>query len=325
MPMIDKPLEELKVYGGINPVPKDFDEFWDAQLEKIHAFKSTYKVEKYPNFSVKGAVVERLTFIAPDGSSINTRIARPDDDKKHPVIFRFHGKNCRMDRVDFDFAYVMSGFVVAFLDCRSQPGLSEDATDRGIFGQCGLITRGLNKGRDYLYYKDVFLDVVQFVDIIKSMPYADCDKMYAHGGSQGGALTVICGALCPEIKALAPVVPFLSDYKRVYEIDLMKDAYSELNDYIRNYCPEDNEERTKMWTTLGYIDIQNFAKRIKGEVMWYVGLMDTICPPSTQFACYNKITSKKQMIIYTNYGHETDEKSQERLFMFITTHPSLNK
>ena len=32
--------------------------------------------------------------------------------------------------------------------------------------------------------------------------------------------------------------------------------------------------------------------------------MDTVCPPSTQFAVYNKIKSNKRMLIYPDYGHE---------------------
>ena len=32
--------------------------------------------------------------------------------------------------------------------------------------------------------------------------------------------------------------------------------------------------------------------------------MDTICPPSTQFAAYNKITAPKEMAIYPDFGHE---------------------
>ena len=35
-----------------------------------------------------------------------------------------------------------------------------------------------------------------------------------------------------------------------------------------------------------------------------VGLMDTICPPSTQFAAYNKITAPKRLEIYPDFGHE---------------------
>lgn len=34
------------------------------------------------------------------------------------------------------------------------------------------------------------------------------------------------------------------------------------------------------------------------------GLRDTICPPSTQYAAYNKINSKKAIIRYPDYGHE---------------------
>ena len=55
---------------------------------------------------------------------------------------------------------------------------------------------------------------------------------------------------------------------------------------------------------LGYIDAQFLAPRIRGEILMAVGLMDTVCPPSTQFAAYNKITSKKDLVIYPDYGHE---------------------
>ena len=32
--------------------------------------------------------------------------------------------------------------------------------------------------------------------------------------------------------------------------------------------------------------------------------MDTVCPPSTQFAAYNKIEAKKDILIYPDYAHE---------------------
>jgi cephalosporin-C deacetylase len=51
-------------------------------------------------------------------------------------------------------------------------------------------------------------------------------------------------------------------------------------------------------------DVQNLVCRIKGEVLFGTGLMDTVCPPSTQFAAYNKIRSHKQMLIYPDYAHE---------------------
>lgn len=32
--------------------------------------------------------------------------------------------------------------------------------------------------------------------------------------------------------------------------------------------------------------------------------MDTVCPPSTQFAAYNKIKSTKKLEIFPDFGHE---------------------
>ena len=48
-----------------------------------------------------------------------------------------------------------------------------------------------------------------------------------------------------------------------------------------------------------------------------VGLMDTVCPPSTQFAAYNKIVAPKEMVIYPDYGHEGLPGWSDRVFQFL--------
>jgi cephalosporin-C deacetylase len=47
------------------------------------------------------------------------------------------------------------------------------------------------------------------------------------------------------------------------------------------------------------------------------GLMDTICPPSTQFAAYNKITSPKKMVIYPDFGHEGLPGSSDIIYEYM--------
>ena len=47
------------------------------------------------------------------------------------------------------------------------------------------------------------------------------------------------------------------------------------------------------------------------------GYMDTICPPSTQFASYNKISATKFMDIYPDYGHEDLPECEDRIFKFL--------
>jgi cephalosporin-C deacetylase len=52
-------------------------------------------------------------------------------------------------------------------------------------------------------------------------------------------------------------------------------------------------------------------------VLMSVGLMDTVCPPSTQFAAYNKITAKKQLAIYPDFGHENLPGATDRNMQFF--------
>ncbi len=99
-------------------------------------------------------------------------------------------------------------------------------------------------------------------------------------------------------------------------MDLAKDAYNELRDFFRHSDPIHAREE-EVYTRLGYIDVQHLAERIQGEVLMGTGLMDTICPPSTQFAAYNKIKAPKQMVIYPDYGHEGLPGMNDRFFQFM--------
>lgn len=67
------------------------------------------------------------------------------------------------------------------------------------------------------------------------------------------------------------------------------------------------KRKKKIFLRLGYIDTQNFAGNIRVEVMFVACLADCNCPLETQFAVYavyNKIESKKEMIVYPDFGHE---------------------
>ena len=131
----------------------------------------------------------------------------------------------------------------------------------------------------------------------------DPTRVGATGGSQGGGLTLACASLEPRISRAAPIFPFLSDYQRVWEMDLAKGAYQELQDYFRRFDPR-HEREQEVFERLGYIDVHNLSDRIRANTLMLTGLMDTVCPPSTQFAAYNAIGAPKDMVIYPDFGHE---------------------
>ena len=149
-----------------------------------------------------------------------------------------------------------------------------------------------------------------------SLDYVDETRVGVYGGSQGGALSIACAALVPSVKICAPTYPYLSDYKRVWVMDLNKSAYEGLRYYFRYFDPR-HEREDEIFTKLGYIDIQHLAPRIKAKVRMATALMDTTCPPSTQFAAYNKMTCEKEMVLYPDYTHEVLSDDEDLLFMYF--------
>jgi cephalosporin-C deacetylase len=321
MPLtFDFPLDQLKTYLGINPRPHDFDDFWEKGLNEMRSINP--QVNLVPaKFQAPDVECFHLYFTGVGGARVHAKLLRPYGiTSPHPAILMFHGYGGNSGEWSEKLGYVAQGFIIAALDCRGQSGLSEDAG--GVAGNTlnGHIIRGLEdalKGEsEKLLFRQIFLDTAQLAAIVMEMPMVDLERVGATGPSQGGALTIACAALEPRIKRAVPVYPFLSDYKRVWEIDQARDAYKELQEFFRFFDPKHEREKD-VFENLGYIDIQNLTCRIRAEVLWGIGLMDTICPPSSQFAAYNKITSKKSMVIYPDFGHEDLPGFPDQIFQFF--------
>jgi cephalosporin-C deacetylase len=317
MPLVDMPIEELKKYNGTNPKPADFDVFWDKSLEEMEEINPDVELVK-ADFQVSFAECYHMYFTGVGGARIHAKLLKPKNiSGKNPAVLRFHGYHANSGDWFFHLPYVAMGYTVAALDCRGQGGLSQDLG--GVTGTTvrGHIIRGIDDVPEKLLYRQIFLDTAEMAKIVMAMPEVDEERVGALGGSQGGGLTLACASLVPQIKKVAPNCPFICDYKRVWDMDLAKDAYDELKQYFRRHDPLHKRE-DEIFNKLGYIDVQNLVHRIKGEVIIAVGLMDTICPPSTQFAAYNKITSKKSLAIYPDFGHEDYPGHNDTVLEFMS-------
>ena len=317
MPLsFDMPYDQLLIYQGTNPRPADFDEYWDNSLAELEA--TDPQPELVPaEFQTDFADCFDLYYTGLGGARIHAKLLRPKRaDEPHPAVLMFHGYSGSAGDWFDKLGYVAQGYTVAAMDCRGQGGLSEDKG--GVFGWTlrGHIVRGLSDTPDKLLYRYIFLDTAQLARVVMEMPDVDAARVGATGGSQGGGLTLACVALEPRIKLAAPVFPFLSDYRRVWQKELAKNAYLELDEYFRRFDPL-HECEEEIFTKLGYIDVQHLAPRIRAEVLMAVGLMDQVCPPSTQFAAYNKITSKKSLRVYPDFQHENLPGNSDAIFQFM--------
>ena len=309
-------LERLKTYMGVNPRPDDFDEFWDASLAEMRAIDPCAEFKPY-DYPSKIADLYELTFTSTKGARIYAKVVKPKGiTGKIPAVLKFHGLSGDSGDWLGLLNLASQGFLVAAMDCRGQGGKSIDVGGTIGTTHTTQFVRGLDGRPEDLHYRDVFLDTAMLARVIMSLDYVDETRVAATGGSQGGGLSLACAALVPEIKLCAPVFPYLSDYKRVFDMDLNKGAYEGLKYYFRHFDPR-HERENEIFTKLGYIDIQHLAPRIKAKVMMGTGLMDTTCPPSTQFAAYNKITSEKSVVIYPDFGHEGLKGHDDIIFRFL--------
>ena len=303
MPALDMPLEKLQTYMGTNPCPEDMDDFWDQGLAEMYAADPK---PVFTPFDLGSACCDAfdLTFTAVDGAKIHARLLKP----KHiadqvPAVIEFHGLGGFSQDWAEMLIYASQGFVSVSMDARGQGGSSEDPGGYAgtTFGE--PFVRGLDGTPERMYTRNLFLDTAMLVRIVMELSYVDASRVGVFGNSQGGGLALACASLMPKIKLCAAQNPYMCDYQRVWEMDLCPNAYNALRLYMRIFDPR-HQRPEEIFTKLGYVDVQHLTKRIRAKVLMATGLMDTTCPPSSQFAAYNKIVSEKEMMLYPNFGHE---------------------
>lgn len=320
MPLVDKPLAELFRYQGRNPRPDDFDAYWTGALRELQETDPRPQLRPAGESPSRHAECFDLWFTGVGGARLYAKYIRPKNapsDRRHPAVLRFHGYSGNSGPWAEKLCWPLEGFCYAAMDCRGQGGRSEDIVPVTGTTWRGHLIRGLDDPDPRkLAYRQIFLDTVQLARVVMGFAEVDPDRLGTFGGSQGGGLALACAALEPRIRRVAPVMPFLCDYQRIWEMDQARDVTEELRYYFRIFDPLHVRE-LEIFTKLGYIDCQHLAPRIRGEVLMQTGLMDTICPPSTQFAAYNKVTSPKNVLVYPDYAHEMMPGDLDRMLEFM--------
>ncbi|MFC6323952.1 acetylxylan esterase [Companilactobacillus baiquanensis] len=295
------PLEDMKTYRGRQEVPNNFDKFWDDQINNLNS-SPEYKLTPQ-DFNLPNVDCYELTFKGTNNSTIYAKCIFPKNKKDCPVVFTFHGYMGQSLDWSVLLQYPAAGLGVVMMDVRGQSGQSQDNTKFRGNTIKGQIIRGAIDGPDHLFFKDVYLDVYQIVEIISKQSFVDENKLYSYGASQGGALSLVAAALNKKISLTVVIYPFLSDFKRILELGDQNEPYNELFRYFKFSDPFHTTEK-EILNTLSYIDVKNMAHRIQNPVKLITGLDDNICFPSTQFAMFNRLTCDKEMFTLPEYGHE---------------------
>lgn len=270
----------------------DFDEFWQRTLDELAAVVPEYSMTEEKDKSNKGGKVYRVKMKSLGGVEVQGYLTMPAKaSKKHtmPMLVHYMGYGSKpwhaepyegMERIEF------------VLSTRGQ-GLNEPTNTYGDWAVYGL------GNRDSFYYRGAFMDLVRAIDFVCTLPEVDQRYIFAEGGSQGGAFTLVACSLDKRIRAAAPWIPFLSDYPDYFKIVHWP------AEVIFKKQQETGISNRDLYKMLSYFDVKNFTRRITCPILMGVGLQDPTCPPHTNFAGYNLISSQKQFVIYPECGHDT--------------------
>jgi len=317
LPRKDMPLEELKRYTGSTPVPDDFWNFWDKMTKKAWSVPFSYEIIPSDLPQTSETEFFDVWLEGVNGEKLHAKYIRPKSMEKVPVVLQFHGYPGASRGWFEQASFVGMGMAVLAMDCPGQGGSSEDLGGRAGTTASDHIIQGVDGDAEKMYYVEVFMDTCLMVRLAMNLPELDCERIYVNGASQGAGLGLVCTALNSSyIRRCAALYPFLSDYRRAWDMDRDVIVYNGLNYYTRWFDPE-GKHLTEFFTKLGYIDVQNFVERITCPVLFGTGLMDEICPPSSQFAVFSKIRAPKQHLIFPEFGHEEIAAFDDKLIAFF--------
>lgn len=304
MAFFDLPLERLQTYCSPDAEPADFDAFWRQTLDETARIAVGAEYVRLEDRIYRLVDVYDVTFRGFGGQAIKGWFLEPaGNDRRLPCVVTFigygGGRSLPLDHL----APVMSGFAHFVVDTRGQGSewsAGDTADDAGAGPHLpGFMTRGIESPQTY-YYRRLITDAVRAVQAAAAHRHVDPTRIAVTGSSQGGGLAIAAAGLAgTTVKLLMADVPFLCHFRRaVTMVDTL--PYAEIARYLR--CHRGRSEQ--VFRTLDYFDAVNFASRVSARSLLSVGLMDTVCPPSTIYAAYNRIPAPKEMRVYDFNQHE---------------------
>jgi cephalosporin-C deacetylase len=300
----DLPLEQLMAYLPNRQEPEDFDAFWIKTIEEAERSDLQVQFERV-DFGLETIETYDVTYRGYGGQPVKGWFLLPHSRAAKPgcvveYIGYGGGRGLPLDWL----LWSSLGYAHLVMDTRGQgsswqPGDTPDLAQEGSSPHYpGFMSLGILDPKTY-YYRRVFTDAVRAVEAARSHPSVDASRIAVTGGSQGGGIALAVGGLVPGLSAVMPDVPFLCHYRRAVEITDTA-PYSE----ITHYCKIHRDQAETVFKTLSYFDGLNFAVRAHAPALFSVGLMDTICPPSTVFAAYNHYAGPKDIKVWTFNDHE---------------------
>lgn len=280
-------------------VADDFWTFWNAEKEKNSKIPLDTRMVLLPEkCTEKVNVYEVNVQNFQTGFRLYGIACIPKAEGKYPALLRVPGAGVRPYGGDIKNAE--KGYITFEMGIHGIPvTMPQGVYDNLRYGALSNYSTSNWDNRDNVYYRRVYLGCVRAIDYIFSLPSFDQKNLVVHGGSQGGALSIVTAALDDRVTGAISFYPALADMN-----GYLYDRAGGWPHFFRNIkdekCILDQKEKT-----VRYYDVVNFARNVKVPVFFAFGYNDMVCPPTTSYAVYNVLDVEKTLHVVPEIEHYT--------------------
>lgn len=311
---VAKRINELENYSAPQTSQEDLGEFWEETLKAAAARPLADRREQQESLSPHMDVYQ-ITYEGYDDTPIHgwyllPKFVSPEDGKGLPCVVMYHGYHGSKGIPEQYAAWLLMGYAIFAIDVRGQSGDTGNLLAQRHGMTAGWMTQGLLDPRGS-YYQAITVDAIRAVEWAAAQPEVDASRITVMGGSQGGGLALMTGALSDIPSLVVADIPNMChmDYGIYHSQGSLTEA--------ANFVSRQPERLDEVLRTLSYFDMLNLVGRLTVPTFVSVSLKDPICMPETIFAFYNRLEAPKQMQIYPFNGHATSGNHLSKQVTFM--------
>jgi cephalosporin-C deacetylase-like acetyl esterase len=296
-------VEPEKIEPG-QTLPADFDEFWNAQRELV------YSTPMYPHLTPVDSGDEKLEAFdlqinCPGGKNCSGYYARPKGAKPGslPAILYLHPAgvysswlNNAKNASKFNaIVYDMNAHGVP----NGQPQEFYQQQDQGpLKGYCFVGS----EDREKSYFLGMYLRIIRALQFLKEQPEWDGKTLIVRGTSQGGGQAIVAAGLDPDVTLFVTHIAAMCDqsgFLKGHSVGWPRAVFH--GNVPRAPVTEYNHKIAETWQ---YFDAVNFARKAKAAAIVSIGLIDSTCPPCTNYAMFNSLPNPNKVTLdFPDIGH----------------------
>lgn len=283
-------------------MPSDFIAWWNVQIDTASQIDPDPEIELLSDLCTDSVNVYEVSVQAvEEGFRVHGILAMPKMEGRYPVVMRAPGAG--VHKIGGMIEEAKQGVITLDLGIH---GLSltqpDDYYVRLSKGELKDYPFAGLASRYTYYYRRVYLSALRMVDYLSTLPQFDGQHLYVCGGSQGGALSIVCAALSPKVTAIETFFPALADQEAY-----LHGRAGGWPHYFSAHCTDANIR--SIAREMAYFDVANFARIVSKPVFMSFGLADITCAPTCTYATWNSLSSPDKCLVITpQIGHRRDLK-----------------